>query len=322
MKLYCIKFWILVPSLLLLGFTKSTAQGQIYHLPANVNESCLDCNGSNWLNMPNVELADDTFATTVLAARDSCSSSACFVSHGMLATNYNFSIPANVTITGFEVLVKRKSSSVNAIRDSSVRLVINDTVITGTNHATTAYWSTTVQNHVYGGPTDLWGGSWTPSQINSPAFGAFLQITNYDSLPDTAFVDDIEISVFYSDSALQQYPAAFSASDSLICIGDTIQFFDQTEGGDTARTWNFVGGSPTTSTILNPIVAYAASGSYAVTLDVRDSAGYSITTKYNYIKVYSPPATPTISLFGDTLISSSATGNQWSLKRHSYIGSY
>ncbi|MES2773037.1 MAG: PKD domain-containing protein [Bacteroidota bacterium] len=79
---------------------------------------------------------------------------------------------------------------------------------------------------------------------------------------------------------------------------DTVQFKDYSVVRNSSATWawSFPGGTPSTSTLENPVVSYknAPDGSYNVTLTVTDSHGTSSQTIKNMIEVYnkcgSPPA--------------------------------
>jgi len=80
--------------------------------------------------------------------------------------------------------------------------------------------------------------------------------------------------------------ADFNASDSIITVGSTIQFSDNSIGiRATSWQWTFEGGSPATSTVQNPEVLYDKPGRYAVTLTVRNGALGSTKTKTAYIFV-------------------------------------
>ncbi len=84
-------------------------------------------------------------------------------------------------------------------------------------------------------------------------------------------------------SQLRAVSSEFIASNLLPCIGDSVQFSDLSNGNTISRTWTFTGGSPSTSTLSNPKVAYASIGTYDVTLTVNDALGNATTTKTAYI---------------------------------------
>jgi PKD repeat protein len=79
--------------------------------------------------------------------------------------------------------------------------------------------------------------------------------------------------------------AKFRSDKNSTCTGGTIQFFDESYNTVTGRTWTFEGGSPATSTAMNPVVTYDTPGFYTVTLEATDGAITETTTKTDYILV-------------------------------------
>lgn len=77
----------------------------------------------------------------------------------------------------------------------------------------------------------------------------------------------------------------FTANLTEICPGSTIQFFDQTENSPTTWDWTFPGGTPSSSTMENPVVTYNNSGVYNVTLITTNDSGTDSETKNGYIVV-------------------------------------
>jgi PKD repeat protein len=83
--------------------------------------------------------------------------------------------------------------------------------------------------------------------------------------------------------------AEFSSDLRVVCEGQTIQFFDESYHGVTARTWTFTGGTPSTSSAQNPIVTFSTGGIYDVSLQVSDGTNSLTTTLQNYIVVQDDP---------------------------------
>lgn len=79
--------------------------------------------------------------------------------------------------------------------------------------------------------------------------------------------------------------ADFSATKRVVCVGETVQFNDQSYNTVSGWSWNFTGGSPATSTIENPTVTYAAPGTYAVSLTASNGGNTQSETKTAYITV-------------------------------------
>ena len=109
--------------------------------------------------------------------------------------NYGFSIPSGAIINGITVLVERKSSSATGSQDAAVRL-IKGGVYGSANRATTSVYTTSDLTESHGGATDLWGDTWTATDINSSTFGAAFAATKSSS--STVSVDVISITVDYT----------------------------------------------------------------------------------------------------------------------------
>lgn len=145
--------------------------------------------------------------------------------------------PSNITLNDGSYATVG-NASLSAVYDNRVSLVKSNGTIGTVNKAYSTFWPTSDTVAVYGGPTDLWGESWSPADINDADFGAVLSViagedtsnylkgTNYGfSIPVTAtirgielsinrkrtivgfgvtaYVDSFTISVFYIDSAAQ-----------------------------------------------------------------------------------------------------------------------
>lgn len=104
----------------------------------------------------------------------------------------------------------------------------------------------------------------------------------------------------------------FSAGDTDVCEKFCVNFFDQSTNNPTAWHWIFPGGSPSSSTIQNPInICYDIPGVYDVTLITTNANGNDTLTQPGYITVYPTPPFPTIIQIGYTLTSSAASTYQW-----------
>jgi PKD repeat protein len=72
-----------------------------------------------------------------------------------------------------------------------------------------------------------------------------------------------------------------------LCAGDSIQFTNCTYNADTLTyLWTFQGGTPSTSTAVNPFVRYNTPGVYDVTLQATSSTGTNTKTKIGAITVH------------------------------------
>lgn len=80
--------------------------------------------------------------------------------------------------------------------------------------------------------------------------------------------------------------ADFTASDTVICAGDTVNFYADTTTFANSYQWTFIGGIPGTSTQKNPTnIVFPNPGTYSVRLIVTSPAGTDTIQKNNYIIV-------------------------------------
>ena len=82
----------------------------------------------------------------------------------------------------------------------------------------------------------------------------------------------------------------FTASATQVEPGQSVTFTNATVGGyigvpASTYLWSFPGGTPNTSTLENPVIAYNAAGSYDVTLTVTRGGQVETLTKTQYIAV-------------------------------------
>ncbi len=97
---------------------------------------------------------------------------------------------------------------------------------------------------------------------------------------------------------INQPIADFSASSTVIRLGDTINFTDLSVGNPTSWVWSFPGGSPSSSAAQNPAnIIYNYAGVYNVSLSVTNIHGSHTLTKVNYITVIENLGCDTITNF-------------------------
>jgi PKD repeat protein len=83
--------------------------------------------------------------------------------------------------------------------------------------------------------------------------------------------------------------ADFSIADATICPGGTVAFTDESINNPSTYLWQFEGGQPATSTVQDPVVQYAAPGTYDVTLIIETEDGPDTLVRANAVTVYSLP---------------------------------
>jgi PKD repeat protein len=85
-----------------------------------------------------------------------------------------------------------------------------------------------------------------------------------------------------------------------------VSFSDLSSGGPTSWLWSF--GDGATSTLRDPVHAYASAGSYDVSLTVSNSAGTSSLPRSGYVQVSPPPPITTYTAAADAKTSSANPG--------------
>jgi PKD repeat protein len=79
--------------------------------------------------------------------------------------------------------------------------------------------------------------------------------------------------------------ADFTADETTVTEGESVQFTDLSANNPTSWSWNFGGGTPSTSTAQNPSVTYNTAGTYNVSLTATNDDGSNTKTETAYITV-------------------------------------
>lgn len=83
--------------------------------------------------------------------------------------------------------------------------------------------------------------------------------------------------------------ASFTVSSSTIEAGGSITFTDNSTNTPSLWSWNMPGATPDFSIEANPTVVYEGSGTYTVTLKVRNEHGADEIAMENFVEVTAPP---------------------------------
>jgi len=136
---------------------------------------------------------------------------------------------------------------------------------------------------------------------NNPSTIA-LQLKEYildgtDSLPDLQGITVTggrvnaynSIALMLSNQCNAQLPpvTSFSANTTTICVGETIQFMDESQLNPLTWQWNLPGATTLNSSIQNPLATYNMPGIYNVTLTTGNLSGTHDYTINNFIEVIS-----------------------------------
>lgn len=79
--------------------------------------------------------------------------------------------------------------------------------------------------------------------------------------------------------------ATFAANQTVIFVGESISFTDQSSNNPTSWSWTFEGGTPSSSGIQNPTVFYNSPGIFDVSLMVTNNSGTDEAIFTDYITV-------------------------------------
>ena len=130
----------------------------------------------------------------------------------LIASNFGFTIPTGATINGIQVDVQKKANyKLNQayVRDDTIYLYIWDGsswIMTASKADTVTKWDTTEAYASYGGPTDLWGVTWTAgmlTSINGIYFLVYFRgyVENSSKTTVRVSVDHIRVTIYYTTAA-------------------------------------------------------------------------------------------------------------------------
>ena len=151
-----------------------------------------------WSDVDNAKVSDGAYATGVtLNLGDK--------THWLKLTNFGFDIPSGTTIIGIKVDVLGYTTGFAAVY---ARIVKGGTISGSDKTVNLGSVIPTSYSDITGNDAnDLWGQTWTYSDINSSGFGVALYTEDTAAVPETSYIDHVRISIFYainSDKALVQ----------------------------------------------------------------------------------------------------------------------
>lgn len=157
-----------------------------------------------WSDPANAAAEDGSSATVIVGAGVS--------SQYLMATNFGFTIPAGATIDGITVEIKKAEGDTgDDLTDSRVRIVKGGAIGTEDKSDVTE-WPTTLAYTTYGGAADLWGETWTYSDINDSGFGVVISAVSTPAADGS--IDHIRITVTYTAGAGGGQPLLVAAASS------------------------------------------------------------------------------------------------------------
>ncbi len=220
----------------------------------------------NWTNPGNALTANNSYATAPVAGSGT-------TTRYLKCTGYGFTLPPNATINGITVSVERRSSSTSAggVQDAAVR-VVQGGVIGASDRSSGTRYTTADVIEPHGGATDLWGFTWTSSDINAANFGAaFAAVKNGGGGGTfTLSVDVVSITVDYTPDTTPPTIVSILRADpdptSAASVSWTVTFSEDVTGIDAS---DFA------------LAASGLSGS-SITLVTGGPLGYTVTADTGY----------------------------------------
>ena len=143
----------------------------------------------------------------------------------LVSKNLDSNIPNDATIEGIKIYIDRYNSFTGdgtvIITDNAIYLTKNGTDTVGNNKSVGTVWASTDTDTyaTYGGVSDLWGTTWTASEINNDNFGVMIGPTIlYDSSSGenggSAKVDHVYIEITYAGGSETRRRAVFVARNN------------------------------------------------------------------------------------------------------------
>lgn len=125
-------------------------------------------------------------------------------SQKLMATNFGFSLPVDAIINGIEITVSGFTTISSSGQDYFITKdgVFAFTGLTGNGKLTSSPSIIT-----YGGSNDLWGKTWTASDVNTSTFGFYLSF--YPSGTESVQIDYIKMNIYYNNEEMVSNSAFF-----------------------------------------------------------------------------------------------------------------
>ncbi len=198
---------------------------------ARSGEYTLSGSTFKWQNTSNASSQNDSYtsllftdAANVLAPVPTSLSPADETNY-LVCKNLDSNIPNDATIEGIKIYIDRYNSFTGdgtvTIKDNAIYLTKNGTDTVGNNKSTGATWSSSdTDTYIsFGGVSDLWGTSWTASEINDDNFGVMIGPNiEFDGTTgengSSANIDHVYIEITFSGGAPGRRRAVFIAKNN------------------------------------------------------------------------------------------------------------
>jgi hypothetical protein len=258
-----------------------------YKSPGSCSDNNANGGDTTWFAPANASASDNNYSTTNVGP-------ALPLSQYLHANTFSMGVPTGSTIVGIQVEIERKVSIASGVIDDAVKLVKGGVVST-TNRSAGAAWSTSDTYDVFGGPTDLWGETWTAAQVNATNFGCVVACRHNAGSAPTASVDHIRIKIYYSGGGEEIVPDGTISDGGWVAQGAAATLWQCTDEGTTSPNGdtdyivvfaagdcelsmtNPVGAGPFTSMTLRVSAKKTTSGGVAVEVYISGVLQFSLT---------------------------------------------
>ena len=167
--------------------------------------------GSAWANPERITAEDSSPATVMITVVSAHSD---FLEGKALG----FSIGAGDTIDGIRLRLRKATTGPGAsfYHDEKIRLLKAGAMHGDDKAAGDDWnWGGNYKWGTYGGAADLWGGTWTPADINDAAFGARVSCYRFSGTSGImAYADCIRITVYYTEGPPPPPPGVVGSARS------------------------------------------------------------------------------------------------------------
>ncbi len=252
------------------GYASESISGGSIAYTAGPNSPGAVVNGYNgvinWNLVDNIKI-DDTAYSYSSGPTGSQSST-------INSSNFGFNIPTGSTITGIKAEVSKYSQlpygeTQAGAYDNRIYIIKSNGMFGTQNKSTGAQWPL-IQTYIsYGGPTDLWGETWTAEDINNPNFGMAIGVNfimsclEKDTLILTPYgqksisklaVGDSVMSYNETTKQIEENKVTGIIHNSISTVDNKYYYITAENGQLIKATWNhkfYVNGSWVMATDLN-----------------------------------------------------------------------
>lgn len=120
-------------------------------------------------------------------------------SNYLKATNFGHAIPTGATIDGIEVRYQAAEFTGDQVQEDRVRLVDESGTIGSTDRSDGQSFTDLFVNYDKGGASDLWGDTWTESDIEDTDFGFVLATSVESGFFGMNMVDAMWTKIYYTE---------------------------------------------------------------------------------------------------------------------------